>query len=366
MLPVLKIINRVLVKTFYERHAGLLFFVFYIMFGMVESGQIISYHLGLIYGAIGSPVFMGIILAIWFLYLAKGTLFFEECFGKPQNNFLHQISLLDRKNQFLWISTAFVLIYLPVLSYSAVMIVVAFKNQNIWPAFSMIFFHITALSLSAYRIVYKINSSIPSIFLLPAIRFPFIKTFPLFYIGLLMDRFKIMLLLTKIFSIACIIGFLQIPLDDYEPRLAYLGLVIGIMSHSAIIFEWRKFEDHYLFFTRTLPLTLNYRFAVLTAAYAILLIPEFVVLVVQHVHIWNAIIAIYLGISFSLFAHGSLFKNVLDNDRHIQTILWLFLITFFLTLSKLALPTAIFLTAIGWWRFRKYFESYEPSANISG
>lgn len=366
MLPLLNIIHRVLVKKFYERHAGLLFLVFYVMFGMVESGQIISYHLSLIYGAISSPIFMAIVFTIWFLYLLKSVLFFEECFNQPQNLFMRQIGVLDKTKQFILMWDAFVLIYLPVLIYSIVMIVLSFKAQSFWIAFAIIFFHIAAISLSTYRIIYVINSSAPSNLTIPSIRIPFIKTFPLFYIGVLIDRFKITLLLTKVFSILCLIGFLQIPLDNYEPRLAYLGFVNGVMSHSVIVIEWRRFEDHFLSFTRTLPLSLNYRFLTLASAYAILLLPEFIVLLMQHVHAWNALIAIFLGVGFSLFAHGSLYKNGLDNDRHIQTMLWLFLITFFLALSKLAIPAAILLTCVGWWRFRRNFESYEPAANISG
>src|SRR6185369_16363350 len=100
MLPVIKIINSILVRKFYERHAALLFFVFYVMFGMVESGQIVSYHLGLINGAISSPMFMMIVFGIWMLYLIKAVLLFEECFAQPHNLFFKQISLLNKLAQF--------------------------------------------------------------------------------------------------------------------------------------------------------------------------------------------------------------------------------------------------------------------------
>jgi hypothetical protein len=365
MLPVLKIIHLLWIRKFYERHAGLLFFVFYVMFGMVESGQIVSYHLGLIYGALSSFVFMVLVLAIWFLYLVKGILLFEECLFQPKNIFFREIGLLDRKIQFLLISYAIVLIYLPVLLYSAFMMAIAIQTQNLMAFFGIISFHVVIICLSAWRITYTINSSMPSLLQIPSFHLPFVKPFPLFYIGLLTDRFKITLLLTKIFSILCIIGFLQIPLDNYDPRLAYLGLIIGIISHTVIIFEWRKFEDQYLVFTRALPIALPHRFALTALAYAILLLPEFIVLLTQNIYPPHALLGLFLGVSFSLFAHCSLYKKELDNDRHLQTVLWLFLITFFLALSKLALPTAILLCAWAWWRFMKNFQKYEAAANIS-
>jgi len=67
-------------KKFYERHAGLLFFVFYVMFGMVESGQLVSYHLGLIYGAIGAPVFLALVLFPLGFYTSGKVFVFPRVF----------------------------------------------------------------------------------------------------------------------------------------------------------------------------------------------------------------------------------------------------------------------------------------------
>jgi hypothetical protein len=365
MLPVIKIINRVLVRKFYERHAGLLFFVFYIMFGMVESGQIVIYHKALIYGALSSPFLMAIVFVVWLLYLAKAILFFEECLAQPHNLFFSQISLLDKAAQFFLLVYAYFLIYQPVLIYSVIMIAVCFKTNAVWIGMTIIVFHLVMIGICAWRSVHSINTSRPSLLGIPSLRWPFARPYPMFYIGLLTDRLKIMLLLAKTFSILCLLGFLQIPLDQYEPRLAYLGMTIAITSYSVIIFEWRQFEDHYLQFTRALPFNLTQRFLIIVSAYSILLLPEFVVLLVQRIYPWDALIAVFLGVSFALFAHGSLYKGELNSDRHLQRILWLLLITFFLALSKLAFPTAVLLSGLGWWRFRKNFEDYEASANIS-
>src|SRR5258706_3229641 len=226
MLPEIKIINKILVHKFYERHAGVLFFVFYIMFGMVESSQVVSYHLGLMHAAISSPVFMSIVFGIWVLYLTKGVLFFEECFAQPHHLFFKQISLLEKRAQFFLLVYAYLVVYQPVLIYSIIMIVVAFKAYAVLAAFSIIAFHLIVLSLCAWRSIHTINTSQPSVLKIPSLRWPFSKPYPLFYISLLTDRFKIMLLLAKTFSILCLLGFLQIPLDQYEPRLAQLGTTV--------------------------------------------------------------------------------------------------------------------------------------------
>lgn len=366
MFPVLRIINAIFVRKFYERHAGLLLFVFYIMFGMMESKYIVSHHLALIYGALSSPVMMASVFAIWFLYLAKGVLLFEECTSQPHNLFFKQIGLFQRRSQFFIFSYGYLIIYQPVMIYSVFMIAVAFTTGAIWQAVCVILFHIIAISACAWRSVHGINSTQSPHLKIPSLRWPFTISPPMFYIGLLTSRFKIMLTLTKLFSIACLLGFLQIPLDHYEPRLAYLGMIIAIVPYSVIIFEWRRFEDQRLQFTRAHPISLTHRFLTVAGAYALLLIPEFIVLLAQKVYPWDALIAILLSIGFALFLHNTLYKNELDNERHLKRMILSFLITFGLVLSKLALPVAILLPAIGWWLFQKNFINYEPSASLAG
>src|SRR5262249_17028601 len=155
---------------------------------------------------------------------------------------------------------------------------------------------------------------------------PFPTPYPTFYIGLLTHRLKIMFFLAKSFSILCLLGFLQIPLDQYEPRLAYLGMVVAITSYTVITFEWRQFEDHFLQFARALPISLIKRFLIVVSAYAMLLLPEGVVLLAQKIDRWDALVAMLLGVGFLTFAHHSLYRGALSSDRHLQRVLWLFLV----------------------------------------
>ena len=88
MLPVIRIFNKVIVGQFYQQHAGLLLFVFFIMFGIVEGSQLVYYYLSLIYGMLGSPVFLGIVFFIWVLYSFKCIQFTKTAMSLPQNSFL--------------------------------------------------------------------------------------------------------------------------------------------------------------------------------------------------------------------------------------------------------------------------------------
>ena len=64
MSAILHLMIKALVVPFYKNHAGLLFFVFFLMFGIVESTQIVFYHVSLIVGMLTSGIFLFIVLSL--------------------------------------------------------------------------------------------------------------------------------------------------------------------------------------------------------------------------------------------------------------------------------------------------------------
>lgn len=361
----MKVLNTVWVKKFYERHALLLFFVFYIMFGMVEPGQIISYHKGLIYGMLSSWMFIVIVLAIWSLYIIKAVLFLEECIALPQNTFLRNISLLSRRRQLLLYAYATVLCYAPVLLYSLFILFNALEQGWLLQLTAVTVFHLSVIFFSAWRIRYIFNSSQPAVIRWPSFRWPFRILFPFFYLGLLVDRFKIMWLMTKVSSLLMLIGFLQIPLDQYEPRLALLGTTLAMFAHANIVFEWKRFDDRFLFFSRTLPIPAFKRLIVVASAAVALFLPELVLFVFQRVELVDILFSALLFVSFFQFLYASLYKSGQNIDLFMQRVLWYFLLAFLLVLSKLALPVSIAMMAFSTWKYLKRFEGYEPSENLT-
>ncbi|MBS1558880.1 MAG: hypothetical protein JST69_09135 [Bacteroidetes bacterium] len=361
MPALLKIIHKIWIQKFYERHAVLLGLVFYVMFFLVNSGEIIDFHFNLIVAVLSSFKLLLLIFGIWFLYQIKMIFFFEECLSLPQNIILKKFELLSRSNQFRLYAYALLLAYMPVFIYSSVMIVIAFRYRLFLAGLSIVGFQAGIISLGAWRLLHTINSCTPSIFKIPSFRWKLIKPFPLFYIDLLVNRFKITFLLTKIFSVLGILGFMQLPVDHYEPRLAWLGFTFGFSGHYVILYEWRKFEDRNLFFSRALPLAIHSRFVMLGIAYALLLLPEWGVMIAQGLGIYDATVGWLMGISFLLFIHGSSYRSALDNEQLMQNMLWLFLITFLMVLSQLSLPFSLLLLAVAAWRFRKNFDGYQPA-----
>jgi len=357
----MRILLLVIIKKFYERNSGFFLFVFFLMFGIVESTQIVNYHLSLIYGMINLPIFLGVVFLLWLLYMIKCISFFQQALSSSENLFLKQLNLLSARRQFLLISYPVIVTYLPVLLYTALILGVAIRTNHYAVAISIVGFHCLLIFLGTRYIFVQLNSTNPRTIILPSIHWPWPKPFPLFYLNLLTSKLKAVLFVTKVFSISSILLFIQIPLDHYEYRTALMGFLFGLAAHSVIVFEFRKLEDENLYFMRGLPFSISQRFALITITYALLLLPEFIVLLVNPINYFDATLVFFAGLSFLLFSHCSLYNKRINMDSHLQKILWMFLLGFGLTLFNLALPTAFLFFIFSFVRYRKNYYLYEVS-----
>ncbi len=362
MLSVTKVLGKVLVARFYERNAGLFFVVFYLMFGIVESSQIISYHQSLIYATLTSVAFQLMVFAIWLLYTLKCVQFISEQLRQPLNQFVFQLALLHPSQLFIQSIQLILLLHLPVLAYTIFIIALGINSQNYLSVGSIILFQ-TALYLASARwLVYRLQAQHLFRFKLdlPHLTWKWPKPLPLFYLGHLTTQLPTVFFFAKVASLFCIFGFLQIPVDHYEVRVAILGLLFGLASHSVVVFELRKMEERFLLFMRTLPLSHLHRFLYLALTYGMLLIPEIIMLAINHVHAID-LVGIYLfGVGFLLLSHTQLFKK-LDNEKYLQWMLGFFLISFLLVLFKIYWIEVLGLWLLGYFYFTKHYYPFEAS-----
>ncbi len=360
MLPISKVLAKVLVTKFYERNAGLFLFVFFLMFGIVESTQIVNYHLSLIYGTLTSPIFLLIVAGVWLLYILKCVQFISRQLTRPENNFLFQLARIERSKQFANILLVMLAVDAPVLIYTSFIIAIGIQKNLYAPVVEIIVFHLFLLIASSSWIVYQLNTPHRQLklFNLPSLQWKWPKPFPVFHLGHLVTQLPTVLFFAKAFSIFAIYGFLQIPLDQYEKRVVLLGLLFGLAAHSVIVFEFRKFEERYLLFLRTLPMTSLKRFLYLAAIYLLLLLPEMTMLTVNHIH-FKDLIGIYLfGAGFLIVSHCRLYIE-LNNDKHLQWTLGFFLVSFMLVLFKIYWVELIIMWALAFYYFNRNFYQFE-------
>lgn len=101
MQPLTNILLKIFARGFYTAHAGLLAVGFFVMFGMVEPGQIVNYHKTLMLTMVSSPLMLAVVFAAWFIYAAKCWHYVTGQIGAINQQFLfYSSNAFDRKQQF--------------------------------------------------------------------------------------------------------------------------------------------------------------------------------------------------------------------------------------------------------------------------
>ncbi len=362
MFSVIRVLTKVIVAKFYERNAGLLFFVFFLMFGIVESTQIISYHKALMYATLTSPIFLLLVCGVWLLYLIKCVQFFLAQLTRPDHTFLFELGGLNFIKRFWVVTLTILLIYEPVLIYSIFIIALGIYSKLFTAATLVVLFHFFGITGASLILSYQLNHAhkLIKILTLPSIQWPWVKPLPLFYINQLTSQLPTVLFFTKAFSVFAIYGFFQIPLDHYDNRIALMGLLFGLAAHSAIVFELRRFEENNLRFLRNLPVPNWKRFGGLAIVYLLLLLPEAAMLCANHILLPD-VLGIYLfGAGFILLLHCLLFVE-LNNDKHLQWTVGLFLISFMLVLFKIYFAETLLLWIFALVILNRHYYQFEKS-----
>jgi len=278
MTKAVQVLHKVLVNYFYRVNAGFFLFIFFVLFGLPISP--LAFHLSLITGIIGSQVFLAYVMLLWLLYNFKCVNYIVQQLNDQRHSFLFCINSLPLRKTYFGMLYVQVVVYMPVLLYSAAIVWLAFKNKQYWCLLEVILFHIIIVALTAkvyVRALQKrrlfINVQTPSLQL--EIRKP-LFTFPLFF---LWHERKQMLFVTKLFSLLLLFGFFKL----YEPqrfdiRPIQLCLLLTAASHSAVLYEIRSFEEEYVSFSRNLPVNIAGGFRRTVIMCSCLLLPEFIVL----------------------------------------------------------------------------------------
>ncbi|MBA3648122.1 MAG: hypothetical protein H0W62_06160 [Chitinophagales bacterium] len=338
--PVSKVLNRVIVAQFYQRNAGLFLFLFILLFGVVHGEEVLYYHLTLIYAMLDSNLFMAVIFIVWLLYGLKCAQFTTKSLSEPENSFINVIACLSKREQLLALINLQWLLFLPVLIYTLFIISVGIYTKCFGQVLLVIAYNFLLCGLSAVFYRYKIQHPDSGKSL---IRFPFLtikipKNYPAFFITYLLNELKIIFIVTKFFSATVLIAFLNgFFINVNDSRIPFLGFLLGIIAHCMLVFEFRKFEETRLNFSRNLPISRGKRFLSMAMVYTVVLLPEIIILITSIPTIISAINFILLavfGISTLLFLHCLLYWPIRDTEVFLKYVFGTFSILFFLILYK--------------------------------
>jgi len=361
---VITILQRVLVNHFYKVNAGFFLFWFFVLFGAVAGGQLISFHLSLIHGMIQSPVFLGCVIVLWFLYTLKCINYTVKQLAEPRQLFLFSLHTLPGKQQFLYMLYVHILVYLPVLLYAAVVLAVAAKQQLYWAIGAVIISNVGMIVLATVMCRFSLQKKKLIISKwLPQFHFTFNK--PLFSMPLwfLWKQRKQMLLVTKLFSLLLLYGFITLYKPErHDIRPLLLIILLIAMAHCTLVFQLRLFEEEFLSFGRNLPVPVVGKFASTFFMFILLLLPELIFVwkaFPLHFRLVDFPQLLLLAVSLLIFFYSILLMNDIDSDSYFRMVFGTGAVLFFLILYDPGILLPVSLTGISFVFFRSHLYTFE-------
>ena len=370
MRIIAKILQSVLVNHFYKLNAGFFIFLFFALFGVVRGGQLIEFHLGLIQAILGGPLFLLIIICIWGLYTIKCIHYISKRMMEPGLSFLNCLNRLPKKQVWAWMCFVHFEVYLPVLAYVVVIITVAIKAHQYQQAaliiVSNILFFIGAVSIYFKTLQTHNTSTFLSNIRIPSL--PFKKQYFLFPFYFIWSERKWMFLLTKLFTLVYLYGFIQF----YEPyrydiRPVLLSFLLIITAHSTLIFQIRDFENEHLLFSRNHPIGILKRFFQCISLYLVLLTPELVFIwkgYPLHFNLLDFSQILLMVLSIPAFLHAILYTSIMNGDEYMKMVFAFIAALFFLILYDLGALLFVFVLIIALVFFYFHFYEFEKANEV--
>ncbi len=352
-----------LVVPFYKNHAGLLFFVFFLMFGIVESTQIAFYHQSLIYGMLSSGIFLVVVFVIWLLYQLKSLHFLLKTSASDSCSFLNLLALLPSTQSFLYFLLISFITFLPVFLYTLAIYAIGIQHSFYDVLAAVFIFQLGLWLLNARALNYSIrNRHVGARFTLPSFTLPYQQTQVGIYAGYLFKEEKSALMLSKVFSLVLlyIVKETLEPGDDF--RIVGITWLFALLSHTYLVQKLKTFEDHSLSWMRNLPVPVTKTLFSYLILYTLLMIPELLLLtgsIGQELSLIQFVLLPVFASAYLMAIHTYLFKPNRNPDQFLTFLFWLFIGCFMLILSKLIWVTAVVLLLISFLLFRKRFFRYE-------
>jgi len=329
---------KTLVRTFYMQHAGLLLFVFYIFFGVVNGGELLYYHLSMVRAVLDSRMLLLIVVAIWLLYAGKAFFFFRSQLMKEEMNFLfllENFSDWKKRKELLIVQ---VLVMLPVLFYGIFIFGVAWQEGKSIQAIIVLYFLVLLTTVPVYLVELILNRTQRKLEWLKW-RWRFTERMEFVYVRYIFSNLNFGLAISKIISLVLMFGLLTgFGIDQYDVRLPLLGMLVAAATHSMIVFNVFQFEVHDLEFVKQVPVSFFKRVLPLACTYLFLLLPELILLLRVYLPAENLAdlpVIVLFGMLWLTALHAIGYYNDAERERFQLVIFLLVGACFFLLLYHL-------------------------------
>jgi hypothetical protein len=365
-MSLINIFGKIFTARFYARNTGFFFLLFYLLFGVVQGGQLISYHYGLLLGIVSNTGFLLLALGIWILYNLKCAWYVLGTIGEKEYSFLYQtigsMSINRQRRNWLLIHIS---IYAPVFIYVSTAFMVACLNGFYPVAVILIVFNVLMCCAPVWLYSYLVQRPGTSFFYhrwRQWMNRHLHKPLPLFYLyELAANRTRSLLVLKGLSCITLLTTFTLMG-EGYDIRALLTGLLISCLLHTVVVFEHRHFEDQQLAFMRNLPVPLWKRYGATAVTYAGILLPEFVLMIIRTLSYssWHWALLLAFSLSVLLACRSLLYFPRLDQDKYLRWVFLLFCVLLFMILGHVYGWAVLLLQCFAYPLFAIRYYRYEP------
>lgn len=366
-MSLINIFSKIFTTRFYAQNTGFFFLLFYLLFGVVQGGQLISYHYGLLLGIVSNTGFLLLALGIWLLYNLKCTWYMLGTMGANEYSFLYQaigsMPLNRQRRNWLAVHTS---IYAPVLIYSGLAIVAAIVQRHYFAAGIIMIFNVCMCFAPVWIYSYRILHP-GAVFFYQKwqewLNRHFPKPLSLFYLYELAVNRTRSLFILKIFSCVVLLAtFALMEGQGYDVRAVLTGLLICTLLHTIAVFDHRHFDDQYLAFTRNLSIPLWKRYASLGVTYGGLLLPECGLLMIHTMpyNAWHWTMLMIFAISVLQLFRCVLYFPRLDQDKYLRWVFVMFCVLLFMCLGHVYGWAILLVQCVAFTLFITRYYRYEP------
>ncbi|MCW3089728.1 MAG: hypothetical protein JWP81_797 [Ferruginibacter sp.] len=338
MKMIASLLLKVLVKQFYIINAGFFLFLFFFFFGIINGGQLISYHQSLILGIISSPVFMGLVWLAWMLYNIKCIVFCNSIIKAEDSSYIFVLKALPAAKQFVLYSIVAALQYLPVLVYSFFVITMAFNRSMLLTGALVAIYQLLMIGLAAGILFITINKNMPSVWIAKAFTSLTVrKRINVGYYGFLpayiLYEKKFAFTVIKIFSLLLLsVSFVRNG-DQFDEDLFSIFFQLIFAAHAVAVFYCVDFNESQMQFGRNLPLNLLKIAGMYLFTFCMLMLPELIFMLVNNhsnLPVIN-ILLLYLTAVSTLFLYTAILYGCgLNMESYMLLVFIVFIMIFFL------------------------------------
>lgn len=270
---------KMLVLPFYRAHTGFFILLFLLAFGFIRNTE----HLAIATYFSANTQLLLLLMLVWGMYYLRSIIFTRNWMQQSQNFYwMQQFILLPRIPQISGFWLAQLLINLPMTFYGF-FIAVQGINQGYWLNVSLILsYSLVTIVLPAifyrkvlYGVYPEASQSSLGIYICRKWEKPRWLWFPSYLL-----KFKpLLLLFTKLLSLLLIIAVFNLYYTDtYDWRLLGIGVFVAFYLNGVLVYNKLHFDTVKMSGLLNLPLTASRRTLQHMLDYALLVIPEWMVM----------------------------------------------------------------------------------------